>query len=191
MGVEGLKNKKNTVCLLWQIDYFTHCSPINLEARQLSSEWKQLRICFRQSTFSAWDVLKTMLYEPCQKNLATGDLIAMLFRDVRRLQRGLGTQCLECSMLENAGQDRWLMWRTKSTDLRPIVWTELVGSGHKTCTGFLVSDRLLTWKVSFRRSFLLLDISEKRFFFKAKVLFVPNVLNISCEIQEWCVVDFP
>ena len=62
----------------------------------------------------------------------------------------------------NAGQDRWLRRRTKSTELRPDVWAELVGPGHKTCTGLLVSDRLVTSQLSFRRSFLLLDIFEKK-----------------------------
>ena len=127
--------------------------------------WKPLCLYFRQSTFSTLDVFKTIVLEPCQKNLATGGLIAMLFRDVHRPQRGLGTQCLECSMQGNAGLDRWLMWRTKSTELRPNVLTELVGVGHKTCTGLLVSDRLVTSQVSPCRSFHLLDISEKRFFF--------------------------
>ena len=92
----------------------------------------------------------------------------------------------------NAGQDRWLRRRTKSTELRPDVWAELVGPGHKTCTGLLVSDRLVTSQLSFRRSFLLLDIFEKKtVFFYVKVLFVPNALRVSCEIREWCVVDFP
>ena len=39
--------------------------------------------------------------------------------------------------------------------------------------------------VSSCRSFHLLDISEKKGFFNAKVLFVPNALNISREIQEF------
>ena len=82
----------------------------------------------------------------------------------------------------NAGQDRWLRRRTKSTELRPVVWAELVGPGHKTCTGLLLSDRLVTSQLSIRRSFLLLDIFKKKLSFYVKVLFVPNALNISREI---------
>ena len=79
----------------------------------------------------------------------------------------------------NAGQDRWLRRRTKSTELRPVVWAELVGPGHKTCTGLLVSDRRVVLQVLPFAWHL-----WKKGFFNAKVLFVPNALNISREIQE-------